>query len=75
MLKEAKLEVHDADKRCANHYLNNSCRQIQIDVEFGNVHEKYQRMNRTFGPIIVNSAPLKMKEDEVLSGTQKQMER
>ena len=74
-LREAKEEVRNAARSCANEYWNVLCRQIQLDADSGNVQGMYQGMRRAFGPSIVKSAPLKSKEGLVLSGRQKQMER
>ena len=68
-LREAKLEVRDAARICANKYWTNLCIQFQVDADSGNV----QGMRRAFGSSIVKSAPLKSKEGHVLSRRQRQM--
>ena len=74
-LRAARNKVQQTARHCANNYWLQLCQSIQTSSDTGNIRGMYDGIKKATGPTIKKTAPLKTKSGEVITDSNKQMER
>ena len=74
-LRAARNKVQQTARHCANNYWLQLCQSIQTSSDTGNIRGMYDGIKKATGPTINKTAPLKTKSGEVITDSNKQMER
>ena len=74
-LRAARNVAQQTARHCANNYWLQLCDSIQTSSDTGNTRGMYDGIKKATGPTIKKTAPLKTKPGEVITDSNKQMER
>ena len=74
-LGAARNKAQQTARHYANNYWLQMCQSIQTSSDTGNVRGMYDGIKKATGPAIKKTAPLKTKSGEVITNSNKQMER
>ena len=74
-LRVARNKAQQTARHCANNYWLQLCQSIQTSSDTGNIRGMYDGIKKATSPTIKKTAPLKTKSGEVITDSNKQMER
>ena len=74
-LRKARSESQKAARKCANNYWIQLSTAIEQASTSGNIRAMYEGIRQATGPAIKKSAPLKSKSGEIITDSNKQMDR
>ena len=74
-LRAARNKAQQTARHCANNYWLQLCQSIQTSSDTGNIRSMYDVIKKATVPTITKTAPLKTKSGEVITDSNKQMER
>ena len=74
-LRAARNKARQIVRHCANKYWLQLWQNIQTSSDTGNTRDMYDGIKKATGPTIKKTAPLKTKSGDVITDSNKQMER
>ena len=74
-LRAARNKAPQTARHCANNYWLQLCQSIHTSSDTGNIRSMYDGIKKATGPTTKKTAPLKAKSGEVITDSNKQMER
>ena len=74
-LRAARNKVQQTGRHSANNYWLQLCQSILTSSDTGNIRSMYDGIKKATGPTVKKTVPLKTKSGEVITDSNKQMER
>ena len=74
-LRAARDKAQQSARHCTNNYWLQLCQSIQTSSDTGHIRGMYDGIKKATGPTTKKAAPLKKKSGEVITDSNKQMER